>query len=105
MRALDEQRVHECLGEVAAQLALTDVELLGEQPRGPARGPIPFEPASCAGHVALVEQRERDEEPAQQERAFGSGQGLVAVFAEVPRIDNVSVSAPPSVTSVPSPKV
>jgi len=37
--------IHKGLGQVSAELALRDVVLLGEQSRGPACGPVAFEPA------------------------------------------------------------
>lgn len=37
-QGVDEHRVDEGLGRVAAQPALRDVELLGQQPRGPVQG-------------------------------------------------------------------
>ena len=47
-RAVQQQRVDERLGQVAAQLALGDVELLGEQPRRAAGGAVALEPARGA---------------------------------------------------------
>ena len=46
-RCFQHQRVHEGLGQVAAHLALVDVELLAEDPRRPARSAGPFVPGSC----------------------------------------------------------
>lgn len=43
MRGLQQQRVHERLRQVPAQLMLPDVVFLGEQPGWTARGPIGLE--------------------------------------------------------------
>jgi hypothetical protein len=39
-RAIEQQGVHERLGQIPAQLTLLDVELLGQQPERPARGAV-----------------------------------------------------------------
>src|SRR4051794_40023472 len=68
--ALEEQRVHERLREIAAQLALVYVVFLGEDSRRATRGAIAFEERNrCIGPTGLVE-REREPEAANQEGAF-----------------------------------
>ena len=51
---LQQQGVDERLGQVAAQLALLDVVLLGVDPGGTAGGPVAFEPAGRADRVARL---------------------------------------------------
>src|SRR2546423_4294032 len=70
-RTLQQQRVDEGLREVATELPLQDVELLGEQTRRPARGSISLEPTCRLDVIALLCVRERDDEAAEKEGAFG----------------------------------
>src|SRR5438876_1140594 len=68
--ALQQQGMDEGLREVAAQLALVDVELLGEKRRRAARGPVAFE-VGDGGHVpSQLVGGQRHPEPAEQEGAF-----------------------------------
>jgi hypothetical protein len=46
--------VNEGLGEVAAELALADIELLGEEAGGAAGSAVALEPGEGAGQVALL---------------------------------------------------
>ena len=68
---LEQQGVDERLGEVAAQLALADVVLLGEEAGWPAGGPVALEPADGLGGPALLVRGQRHQEPAQHERSLG----------------------------------
>src|SRR5438309_2107761 len=60
----------ERLRQVPAQLALLDVQLLGEEPRRPAGRAAAVEPAARLDEIALLQVGERDHEPAEQERAL-----------------------------------
>ena len=71
---LDQERVDEGLRQVAAQLALDDVELLGEQARRSERTPVALEPADRAIGVTLLVGSQREVEAAQQEGPLGLGQ-------------------------------
>ena len=51
--AFEEHGVYEGLGEVAAELALADVEFFGEQRGGSAGSAGSFEPA-CGGEVVVL---------------------------------------------------
>ena len=73
------QGVHEGLREVAAELVLVDVELLGVQLGWSRAGPGPFVPAGRLHGPVLLLQGEGDEEPAQGEGPFGVGQRPVVV--------------------------
>ena len=64
----------ERLREVAAQLALVDVELLGEQARWTAGGAVALKPARRADVIALLGVGQRHQEAAEQERALGLAQ-------------------------------
>src|SRR5680860_56786 len=64
----------ECLGEVAAELALADVELLGEESGGSAGRTTALEPARRAHRVALLVTRQGHPEPTEEERPFGLAQ-------------------------------
>ena len=79
----EQQGVHEGLREIAAQLPFDDVEFLGEQRRGAACGAVAFEPPHGLDGVALLMVGEGHEEPAQQECAFGVGEGTVVVAEAV----------------------
>ena len=72
---LEQQGVDERLGEVAAQLALDDVVLLGEQAGLSQGAAVALEPAHRAGDVALVEGGQREVEPAQHEAPSASCTG------------------------------
>lgn len=61
----------EGLGQVPAELALLDVELLGEQPRGTAGSPCPIEPAHGLRPIPVLQVGERRPEAAQEERSLG----------------------------------
>ena len=52
--ALEQQCVYERLGEIAAQLALADVELLRAQARWPARGAVSLKPPRGSEVIALL---------------------------------------------------
>ena len=82
LRGLEEQRVDERLRQVAAQLALHDVVLLGEQAGRAERAPVALEPAQRPGHVALLVGGQGQMEAAQQERALGLVQRQVGLLAE-----------------------
>ncbi len=69
--ALEQQRMDERLREVSSQLALHRVVFLGEQPGRAACRARALEPARCGHVVALLAVRERHQEAAQQECAFG----------------------------------
>ena len=69
--AFEEQRVHERLGEVAAQLALADVELFGEQAGRSACGAVSFKPARGCSVIALLRPGHGHPETADQEGALG----------------------------------
>src|SRR3954468_17613587 len=86
-RALEQQGVDEGLGEVAAELALADVELLGEQAGGAAGGAVALEPGEGEGHIALLSVGEREPEATEEEGALGLAErqlfGLEAVAVAV----------------------
>jgi MFS family permease len=67
-RAFQHARVHERLGQVAAQLPLVHVELLGVQRGGPAGAPVALEPVRRGHRMAARVLDKRHPEPAQQER-------------------------------------
>src|SRR5579884_2232005 len=69
-RALEQECVHERLRQVAAELALGDVELLRKQPRRAAGGAVALEPACGRDGVAAPAEGQRHDEAAQQERAL-----------------------------------
>ena len=77
----------EGLGEVAAQLALGDVEFFGEQAGWAAGGAVAFKPAGGGDVLALLVVGEGHPETAEQEGAFGLAErsfvGLVAVAVAV----------------------
>src|SRR3989442_3436158 len=83
--ALEHEGVDECLGKVAAQLALRDVELLGEQAGRAACGAVAFEPPYGLQLIALLVLGERGEGSAEQEGAFGFAEGTLVV-AEAVRV-------------------
>lgn len=66
-----------------------DVELLGEQRRRTAGRPIAFEPAHRIDLVALLVFGQGHEESAEQEGAFGVGQGPLVL----PEAVDVAVTA------------
>ena len=70
-RALEQQGVDECLGQVAPELALGDVELLGEEAGRAACGAAALEPARGGHVVALLRPGERQPVAAHEERALG----------------------------------
>ena len=76
--ALEQECVDECLGQVAAELALDDVELLGQQPGWSAGGAGSFEPVRAAPTWSpCVVAGEHHPEAAEQERAFGVAERVV----------------------------
>jgi hypothetical protein len=54
-RALQHQRMHEGLRQIAAQLPLIDIKLLGVQARGSAGGPAALEEPDGPDDVALLQ--------------------------------------------------
>src|SRR4051794_3385259 len=83
VRGLDEERVDEGLRQVAAQLALDDVELLGEQPGRSEGATGPLEPPDGAVGVALLVGGQGQVEAAQQEGTLGLVQRPRAVTEAV----------------------
>ncbi|ELS51384.1 hypothetical protein STVIR_7685 [Streptomyces viridochromogenes Tue57] len=73
----------ERLGQVATQLALTYVVLLGEESGRPAGRPGPLEPAEGPDAVAEVVRGQRHVESAQQEDALGLAEWFGAVLKAV----------------------
>ena len=73
------QGVHECLGEVAAQLVFGGVVFLGVQPWGSAGAAGAFVPGGGVDGPVLLVQGQRDEEPAEGERPFGFAQWSLVV--------------------------
>src|SRR5690349_4320688 len=71
---LEEQCVDERLRQVSSELALLDVELLGQEARRPAGGAIALEPAHRFDQVALLELREAYDEAAEEKRSLGFAQ-------------------------------
>ena len=69
--ALEQQRVDERLGQVSPELALGDVELLGQQPRRAARAAIALEERPRRQVVPLLVERQGQQESTQEERPFG----------------------------------
>ena len=68
--ALEEQGVYEGLRQVASQLTLCDVVLLGEEAWWAAGGAVALEPARGLDVAALLAVGERHDEAAEQESAF-----------------------------------
>lgn len=81
--SLQQQGVHERLREVAAQLPLGDVELLGIQAGRAAGAAAPFKPSIRVDHAALLVFGQCHDEPAQQERSLCFFQGAVVVAETV----------------------
>lgn len=79
--------VDEGLREVPAKLALFDVVFFREQSGGAACGPVAFKEPDCLRDVALQVFRQRQVESAEEEGAFGIGQGT----GPVPESVDVSV--------------
>jgi hypothetical protein len=79
--------VDEGLGQVAAELALGNVEFFGEQAGWSAGGAVAFQPACGGDCVASLVVGERHEESAEEEGALGLAErslvGLVAVAVAV----------------------
>ena len=81
----EHQRVDEGLRQVAPELSLVDVVLLGEERRGAAGSPVALEVADRGELVALLVAGEGGEKSAQQESSFGLGKrtGLLAEPVDV----------------------
>ena len=62
--------MHECLRQVAPQLPLVHVVLLGVQRGGPAGAAVPLEPVRRRHRLAARVRRQRHPAPAQQERSL-----------------------------------
>jgi len=69
------KRVHERLGNVASQLALADIELLGEQPRRAAGGTVALEPPDRLSSPALLVSGQGHQEPAEHKGTLGVFEG------------------------------
>src|SRR3954466_636468 len=69
-RALEQQSVNERLRQIATQLALRDVELLGEDARRSTGRPVALEPPRSRNVVSLLRIRERQQEPTEEEGSF-----------------------------------
>jgi hypothetical protein len=81
--AFQEERVDECLGQVAAQLSLGDVVFFREEAGRATCGSVALEPAGCGEYVSLLRERERRDEATEQEGAF--------CFAECPRVRSIAI--------------
>src|SRR5512135_2618883 len=64
--------MHERLRQVATQLMLRGVELLGKERGRPTGGPVPLEPPVRLDLTTLLMRGQRQNEAAEQERAFGA---------------------------------
>ena len=81
--ALEHPGVHEGLWQVAAQLSLDDVVLLGEQAGRATRGAVAFEPSERLDGMVLLQFGQAHHEAAQQERTFGLMEGAFIVAEPV----------------------
>src|SRR4051812_44390157 len=89
--ALEQEGVHKALREIAAELALVNVEFLGVEAGWAAGGAVPFKPPGGADVVAVSGVGEGEPEAAEEERALGFAEGslvgpvpvAVAVFRKL----------------------
>src|SRR5699024_1629130 len=73
-RGLQQQRVHECLRQIAAELPLGDVVLLGIESGWTTGCPVPLEPGTGLRVLTLLRTGQRSDEAAEQERPLGLSQ-------------------------------
>src|SRR3954453_14392039 len=88
--ALEQQGVDERLREIAPQLALHDVVLLGEQPGWSHGRSVAFEPAQRVLAPTEVQLGQRHEESTQDERARALVQGHFGIVAEAVHVPVVA---------------